>query len=802
MRSKAKRRVAILLAAGLLLTLVIVISIGLGNRDAEARLEAERAAAMADYQSGNYAAALPHLQRYLEKSRDGEKAATPGYLQALFACGKCRMNVRQGHADNLVAAKDIFLSYLAFRPGDLETEHLLLEIYPQIDYQREQLTLADSILQGHPDDIPALTSRILALLMTSVPKYEEALATCDHLNASAPLDLRGQLLAMEIRASMHVPPQKLIERAESLRQSHKNDPRFELLLGATYLGASTGLGSGTAPATQESALPPDLTAASGLPATNPADATLETWRDEGRRWLQAAADRSPPDPQFVRQFVLTLDLHNLFPQSLQVLVKDAPVLHDRGINGLLVRRLWENGFFKQVVEQTAQLNRDDPSANCALLGLRASSLLEESVSAASSSAPRLPATTQAGEAAAIVQVLSSRSADPIAAAWAILIQARYISQGIGPRVLLKQCQAAIDRDPENPLAFLIAGEAYLGLGEQESAASAWSRAAAYAPEWALPYARLADLRLQQGRTNQARVSAAAALARAPRVARRARCERRRSVRHTQASTPRTQPRAVGRTAVGGRVDSEYMAQRTPYPSPVRQAAMRNASEGTKQSRWSTRPHPRTPRLRPRHCWSWTRSAGRRSWDSAMPSWHVPTGAMLQSPSAKPWTGALPAMPRAGWNFSSRPRRLLMAKRAARGISRSPLIWNGSRIRERWRLGSRRATRSPKILRFSRPSRARTAACRTATSGSDRSIGCAQTGDDGQLWRLERCRWLLTEGDGVDPRSGAAAEAIQKDRSEAITTLSELVRQFPSAPEPHLLLARATGGREEAAARDR
>ncbi len=62
-----------------------------------------------------------------------------------------------------------------------------------------------------------------------------------------------------------------------------------------------------------------------------------------------------------------------------------------------------------------------------------------------------------------------------------------------------------------------------------------------------------------------------------------------------------------------------------------------------------------------------------------------------------------------------------------------------------------------------------------------------TGDNGQMWRLERCRWLLV---GVESGTVASSEQAEKDRSEAVTILTELTRQFPNESEPHRMLGLA------------
>ncbi len=238
LRPKAKRRIAFLAAVSLAVVLAGALGLRLASRHAEHRLDAERSNAMAAYQAGDYAGALKGLAHYLEKAKDTDQGNTPAYFKAMLAYAKCRMSVRMGQGNNLVEAKTIFQNYLALCPDDPEAQHALLALYPQIDYQQEELVLANSMLERNPDDQQAMTARIQVLMGQSRPAYADALATCDRLNEKYPLDVHGQLLGMEIRLRMHAAPAELIARAQSLQKAHQGDPRFELLLASTYLGVS------------------------------------------------------------------------------------------------------------------------------------------------------------------------------------------------------------------------------------------------------------------------------------------------------------------------------------------------------------------------------------------------------------------------------------------------------------------------------------------------------------------------------------------------------------------------------------
>ena len=250
-------------------------------------------------------------------------------------------------------------------------------------------------------------------------------------------------------------------------RDHEGDPRFELLLGATYLGVSRLPARPDRPAgggRRRRRRPPPGVArprrrtragiagrqSGSRPPTGRRPSRRRIgpagWRAQGLRWLQAAADRRRPTRTSSRIFVATSDLNDLYPQSLDVLRKDAPPLHDRQLDAALAQRLWENHYDQELVERTADLDPRQPATDAATLAYRASALYElapppraaaarrrprHRPAAAPAAGPRLrravaPSPAEASaEAAAIVQALSERKDDPSAEAWAMLLRAEY-----------------------------------------------------------------------------------------------------------------------------------------------------------------------------------------------------------------------------------------------------------------------------------------------------------------------------------------------------------------------------------------
>jgi len=785
LRPKAKRRIAFLAAVSLAVVLAGALALHLASKRAGRQLADERAQAMAAYQAGDYSGAVDRLAHYLEKAKDTDQANTRDYFKAMLAYGRCRMS----RADNLVEAKTIFQNYLALCPDDLDAQHALLTLYPQIEYSQEELALADSVLAKHPDDQQALTARTQVLLGQSRPAYADALRTCDHLNDKYPSDVHGQLLGMEIRLRMHVAPQDLIARAQALQKAHEGDPRFELLLASTCLGVSRAPASGgarliaspaTSPSTPPATAPSDV---AGPPDATPADGAAD-WDAQGRHWLQVAADRPAPDADFVLAFVGTLDLNHMFAQSLELLQKDAPALHDPALSAMLVQRLWENGLYPEVVASTAALDPRKPGVDVASLALRASALDE--LASAHGQGPAV-----SSEAAAIVSALADRKADPAATAWAAVLSAHYSATAIEPRILVTQYQAALAKDPDNPAAYLLTGDAYAALGENEAAASMWESAAWHAPEWGLPHARIARLRLLQGRSEEALAQARTAAVRSPQS-----------------------PVALATAALAWHA----VLKRTPRDGANAAAWDRLLQDVQSiQKQW-----PREQETLPLNV-TLLAEAGRR--DEAL-------AVLADAAAVNP---ALPAVTLLALDEVNKTERLgfggdLLAR--ARSADANSIVLAMSRANDLFNAGEAAAglaslKNAQKAANGENDPKWRLAVAsyleRTGNSGAlaawtdlgdknpnDRSIQSAVlrsstrfldrdfwkrsierlhnlTGDNGQMWRLERCHWLLA---GVESGATAGSEQAEKDRSEAVTILTELTRQFPNEAEPHRMLGLA------------
>ncbi len=447
MRPKTKRR--------LILAVTILLALGVGagalywylDQQLQVKIQANRTSGVAAYERGDWPAALDQLGKYITK-RDND-------AEALLMYGKARAALEDPSGKHLTESLAVYKRYLAMKPRDTEVQRLLLETYGALDYNAEAVALADQLLEKDPKDVVALKAKATALLRLKKP--EEALKVCQQWNAQDPLDLDGQRMTFAAMLQSKKPASAAIERAEQQRAAHPDDPRFEVLTAYAYIYAYQMEG----------------------------DPAQVTKADE---WMAKAASRNPTDPVVVSRLTELFDLRGRYEDSEKVLKNavaeraDAPKLL-----AMLCQRLWQGGRFAEVVQRLSDVKAGDPKADAHLLALKALSLEQ---------------LDKADEAAPIADALESRKSDESARAWGTALKARF-DRTLSAKQAIGRFQAALSRDRNNPIIWSMLGDRYASLNESELALDAWGRGVQLSPTWTQP--RIARVRLltQMGRADVA-----------------------------------------------------------------------------------------------------------------------------------------------------------------------------------------------------------------------------------------------------------------------------------------------------------
>ncbi len=168
-------------------------------------------------------------------------------------------------------------------------------------------------------------------------KFDEALPVSQKLNDLAPLNVQDQMTTYRLMRQLKMPPEQIIARADAMVKDHPADPRFEMLRAIA------------------------------------ASATDDT--DGAKKWLTAAAARTPPDTEFVRMLSSMFDRIGMYDQARAVLEKAAASQKtDTRLNAALIQRMWEAGEYPQVLARLAELLPPGNPADARLLGYKALTL--------------------------------------------------------------------------------------------------------------------------------------------------------------------------------------------------------------------------------------------------------------------------------------------------------------------------------------------------------------------------------------------------------------------------------------------
>src|SRR5205823_481358 len=93
--------------------------------------------------------------------------------------------------------------------------------------------------------------------------------------------------------------------------------------------------------------------------------------------------------------------------------------------------------------------------------------------------------------------------DPIAQAWATILQQLVLKSDGDPRQVIAAIRATFDVQRNNPYLRFYHGLAELQRGETDAAMEAFSQVAAARPQWQLPLLQLSRLKLAAGQKREA-----------------------------------------------------------------------------------------------------------------------------------------------------------------------------------------------------------------------------------------------------------------------------------------------------------
>ncbi|MBC7782235.1 MAG: tetratricopeptide repeat protein [Burkholderiales bacterium] len=480
------------------------------------------------------------------------------------------------------------------------------------------------------------------------------------------------------------------------------------------------------------------------------------------QYLQQAAARPTNSPSLVRLLASLFDQLKRFDESRAILERAAGQNGDPEILRILITRLWQGGRDSEIVERLSSLDPAGAKTDVDLLAMNA--LAHYGLK-------------RADVAEKIIENLRTRKDSPKARAWVAALEARFSSQGQTPlAVATKLSKEALARDPDNGIFRSWLGDTYWSLGEASLALHQWSAAAQTMPSWARPYVGMSQALLQLGRTAEAVDAAKEAYDRLPTTASAINLalvryrlidetsdqagadELLKMVQQVQAAVPgepNTLPMGVSLLAASGQreqaiamLDAAIQSSRPLDVQTTLKLAAVSRAEGLEREELILSRVP-DAQINPRLAL---------------------TRATLLADAGKPADG------------------LVLLKKHSKLPTDDPTEWPLAIAEYLDSIGSLEAPQtwrslgdsSPGSLGVQRAILTRANCLRTDRAFIEKTITRLKeiTGPDAQQWKVERARWLIESPD------------VMKDGVEAVTILTDVVRDSPRQIEPRLQLARA------------
>ncbi len=712
---------------------------------------------MSAFDQKQYFDAMHKIGKYLLRYPD-DVEATHAYAQA-------RLHVTEPGNKHLSQAIGVFRRLLDLEPGHPTARRQLLALYVETGYRNETLDTAEILIDQNPDDVEAVRAKLDALIylrqfdkaiafadtylaatsnrrpvaevrneatrfkavaLAAERRFEQALVLAEQYNEAVPTDLEGHLLTFRLLTELGRPTKDLALRAQQLRQTHPDDPKFELLQAIAY--------------------------------------RLDNDRINSVKWLRVVAGRQPNDLPLIKRLVIELDAVGLVQEATSALETAVRQTDDIWLQQGLASRLIQAGRSDAVVELvTEQIPIDLQSTNTdsELLGLYALALF------------RLD---RGDETDPIINALVSHKDDPIAEAWVLFHREVSANKHPEPVSTVKACQDALLRHPHNPFVLYTIGQAYALLGETDLAIDAWGKASGYAPAWSTPLVHMSRSLLATQRPESAVRMAQLAYQRSPNSV-----DAAASLVVAAAASLDTieEEKIQGLIALARRIQAVRPGEPRTLPAMISllaRAGQTDAAKATLQAALDAEDRPSQQTLI--HLATVSRIAGLGLEDACL---KLSKQAHGVTPELA-YRTAIQLLDR------GRPDQGLAALEAASASSGSAdaVAWKIARARYRDAMGDPAAKSAWIALGDHYPENVNVQQLAIKSRGAwqdrqfiDRTIDRLQalSGEDGLSWRVARARWLI---------DGSSEE---REVANAIELLNDVIRVTPRLAEPRLLLAR-------------
>ncbi len=228
MTGRAKKRIALLAGAVVLLTAMAAGAYAIKQAHTRKLMDQWLSDGMTSYKAGNYETAMGQLGNYVGRTKKNE--------EAIMALADCRRRLPMENGKHILIAIGLVNAAAKLNPTDPAPLEMLLDLYGQARFLTERLQVAESLLALQKDNRNALDAKVvtLALLGKVNDAYDAAVA----MTAAHPQDVHAHEYVIQLMTELHKDGGVIRTYADDTAAKYKDDPAFVMMQAKAHF--STG----------------------------------------------------------------------------------------------------------------------------------------------------------------------------------------------------------------------------------------------------------------------------------------------------------------------------------------------------------------------------------------------------------------------------------------------------------------------------------------------------------------------------------------------------------------------------------
>lgn len=404
-----------------------------------------------EYQHGDYEGTIRDLSVYLSRF--------PQDTTALSAFADARMKIEEPDGSHIIQTINAVRQLADLKPGSMELQHRLADLYLQGGLNTECISVADKLLKIKADDVPVLHEKAVALFR--LRKFEDAAKINAQYIALRPEELEAQVMQLEMLSHTGPPMPELVKMAEAVRLAHPDEVKWQVLQSVAH--------------------------------------TMVNEPEGSRKWALESAKGLTSEPLAAAMQVQQLWRVGEVPTGDVVLEKSAATLKDPTLQSMWARRLFQLGRYEELVK-LAPLDGGSGTVRANMAGYQCLGWV---------------ALKNVEKSHELQKAMATDAHNGYARDWAAMLAISMAPDATTLTARGRVIKEITERHPDNGYFQMMQAGIYQANGDLQATMKAWDTVAVHELAWAEPITHIAETLLGLNRYAEAAKTAQAAVARAP-----------------------------------------------------------------------------------------------------------------------------------------------------------------------------------------------------------------------------------------------------------------------------------------------